>query len=145
MVIAFAARVSTKDEDALFRPTQVIREAAKVVAAAHALPAHWLNDAAKEFISARHDTTAEGLPQFPHLRLVMPTPEYLLAMKCMASRIGLGVGDTDDVAAIVFLIRHLKLQNAEAVMNIVTAYYPPTQIPVKTQFLVEGLFAEGRV
>ena len=36
----------------------------------------------------RHETTAAGLPQFAHLRLTMPVPEYLLAMKCMAARIG---------------------------------------------------------
>lgn len=145
MVLAFAARVATKDVDALFHPTQVIREAAGVVAADQALPAHWLNDAAKGFVSVRHDTTTEGLPQFPHLRLVMPTPEYLLAMKCMASRIGAGVGDTDDVADIVFLIRHLKLRNAKEVMDILAAYYPPDRVPVKAQFLIEGLFAEGRI
>ena len=33
----------------------------------------------------------------------------------------------------------------EAVMDIVTAYYPPQQIPAKAQFLVESLFEEGRV
>jgi len=38
--------------------------------------------------SSRHETTAGNLPQFPHLRLTMPVPEYLLAMKCMAARIG---------------------------------------------------------
>jgi hypothetical protein len=115
------------------------------VGAAHALPEHWLNDAAKEYVSARHDLTAAGLPQFPHLRLLMPAPEYLLAMKCLASRIGSVEGGTDDVSDIAFLIRHLKLGSAAAVMDIVSAYYPANRIPVKAQFLVEGLFAEGIV
>ena len=75
----------------------------------------------------------------------MPTPEYLLAMKCMASRIGSVEGETDDVADILFLIRFMKLQSAKVVMEIVTAYYPMDKVPVKAQYLVEGLFAEGKV
>ena len=75
----------------------------------------------------------------------MPTAEYLLAMKCLASRIGAGGGEADDTADIAFLIRHLGLRSPGAVMDIVSAYYPPQQIPVKAQFLVESLFEEGRV
>jgi len=45
----------------------------------------------------------------------------------------------------VFLIRHLKLESAKDVMDIVAAYYPMGQIPVKAQYLVEGLFEEGKV
>lgn len=119
MVLAFAARPSTKDVDAIFQPTQTIRAAAQIVAQANGLPPHWLNDAAKGFLSARHETIQAGLPQFPNLRLTMPTPEYLLAMKCMASRIG--------------------------AVDVVTAYYPKDRVPVKAQYLVEGLFAEGRI
>ena len=75
----------------------------------------------------------------------MPAPEYLLAMKCMASRIGAVEGETHDVSDIVFLVRHLKLPGAKDVMDIVAAYYPKDQIPVKAQYLVEGLFEEGKV
>ena len=145
MVLAFAARPSTKDVDAIFQPTQVIREAARHVGEANQFPEHWLNDAAKGFVSARHETTPGSLPQFPHLRLTMPVPEYLLAMKCMASRIGAVEGEADDVADIIFLIRHLNLKEAKSVMDILTAYYPKDRVPVKAQYLVEGLFAEGKI
>jgi len=145
MVLAFAARPSTKDVDAIFQPTQAIREIALAVAEANGLEENWLNDAAKGFISARHQTVSGNLPQFPNLRLTMPTPEYLLAMKCMASRIGAVQAEADDVNDIIFLIRHLKLKKSEAVMDIVTAYYPQNKIPVKAQYLVEGLFAEGKI
>jgi hypothetical protein len=145
MVLAFAARPSTKDVDAIFQPTQVVRAAAQVVGQANDFPAHWLNDAAKGFASARHETTHAGLPQFPNLRLTMPTPEYLLAMKCMAARIGAVEGEADDVSDIVFMIRRLKLKSAPEVMDIVAAYYPKDKVPVKAQYLVEGLFAEGMI
>ena len=145
MVLAFNARVATKDVDALFRPTQTIREVARLVAEDLHLPESWLNDGVKGYISTRHETMAGSLPQFPHLRLTMPVPEYLLAMKCMAARIGAGANEPSDVADITFLIRHLKLRSAQEVLDLVAQYYPASRIPVKTQYLVEGLFEEGKI
>ncbi|EEF58942.1 DUF6036 family nucleotidyltransferase [Pedosphaera parvula] len=145
MVLAFSARVATKDVDAIFQPTQILREAAARVAEANQLPLDWLNDGVKDFVSAQHKTIQGNLPQFPNLRLVMPTPEYLLAMKCMASRIDTLQKDGGDVRDIIFLIRHLNLSSAAAVMNIISSYYPPNQIPVKAQYLVESLFEEERI
>lgn len=145
MVLAFTARLTTKDVDALFHPTQTIRELARRIADEQHLPADWLNDGVKGFVSARHDTIAGNLPQFPHLRLTMPVPEYLLAMKCMAARIGGTTGESSDVADITFLIHHLKLKSAQEVLDLVGQYYPENRVAVKTQYLVEGLFAEGKI
>src|SRR5688572_26347380 len=119
MVLAFTARLTTKDVDALFQPTQTIRELARRIAIEQHLPANWLHDGVKGFVSGRHETTAGSLPQFPHLRLTMPVPEYLLAMKCMSARIG-GTGDEpSDVADIRFLIGHLALKSSRAVSDLV--------------------------
>jgi hypothetical protein len=140
MVLAFNARLATKDIDAVFQPAALVRDLARQVGEATGLPANWLNDGVKGYLSVRHEVVAGPLPQFDHLRLTMPTAEYLLAMKCLASRIGAGAGEADDTADIAFLIKHLDLRSPGAVMDIVTAYYPPQQIPVKAQFLVESLF-----
>jgi hypothetical protein len=145
MVLAFTARLSTKDVDALFQPSPMIRDLARRIGDEQQLPADWLNDGVKGYVSARHETTAGNLPQFPHLRLTMPVPEYLLAMKCMAARLGGTTGESSDVADIVLLIRRLQLKSAQAVLEIVGQYYPANRIPVKTQYLVEGLFEEGRI
>jgi hypothetical protein len=145
MVLAFTARLTTKDVDALFQPTQLIRELAQKIGGEQHLPTSWLNDGVKGFVSARHETTAGNLPQFPHLRLTMPVPEYLLAMKCMAARIGGTTDEPSDVSDIIFLIRHLKLKSAKEVLDLVGQYYPASRIPVKTQYLVEGLFEEGKI
>jgi hypothetical protein len=145
MVLAFAARLSTKDVDAIFHPSQIIREVACSVGQANGFPEHWLNDAAKGFVSSRHEVIEGSLPQFSNLRLTMPTPQYLLAMKCIASRISGVEEESHDVSDIIFLIRHLKLKTAEDVMEIVTAYYPQDKVPVKAKYLVEGLFEEGKV
>jgi hypothetical protein len=145
MVLAFMARLATKDVDAMFQPVQKIRELAARVAEDQQIPLNWLNDGVKGFVSARHQTTTGNLPQFPHLRLTMPVPEYLLAMKCMAARIGSTKDEPSDVADIIHLIRHLKLKSAAETLDLVGQYYPVNRIPVKTQYLVEGLFSEGKI
>lgn len=145
MVLAFAARPSTKDVDAIFQPAQMIRNLAENIGEANQLPKGWLNDGVKGFLSVKHTVIQGNLPQFPNLRLTMPAPEYLLAMKCMASRINTGETGVGDVPDIVFLIRRLNLKTAQAVMDIVAEYYPANQIPVKAQYLVESLFEEGKI
>ena len=145
MVLAFTARVSTKDVDAVFQPTKIIREVASQLAASMSLPDNWLNDGVKGFVSARHETTAGNLPQFSNLRLAMPVPEYLLAMKCMASRIGGTSDEPSDVSDIIFLIRHLELKSAAEVLDLVGLYYPASRTPARTQYLIEGLFDEGKI
>jgi len=145
MVLAFNARLSTKDVDAIFHPTTLTRELVRRIGEERQLPPDWLNDGVKGFVSARHETTVGNLPQFPHLRLTMPVPEYLLAMKCMAARVGSTGGEGSDIPDIVFLIRHLGLKNARAVLDLVGQYYPENRIPMRAQYLVEGLFEEGTI
>src|SRR5262249_54359698 len=106
MILAFTARLTTKDVDAVFQPTQTIRELANRIADEQHLPANWLNDGVKGYLSERHETTTGNLPQFAHLRMTMPVPEYLLAMKCMAARIGGARDEPSDVSDVIFLSRH---------------------------------------
>ena len=141
MVLAFKARARTKDVHAIFHPPQAIREAARLVQAEMNLPEGWLNDGAKAFVSARHETIEGDLPQFPHLRLTAPTAEYLLAMKCMASRIQAGPEDQGDVADIAILIRHLGLADSDQVLSVVARYSAEERIPARARYLVEDLFA----
>ena len=145
MVLVFTTRLATKDVDAIFEPAQLVRNASEKVALQQNLPSNWLNDGVKGFISAQHETTIGNLPQFAHLRLSMPVPEYLLAMKCMASRIGATASEQSDVPDIVFLLRNLGIRSAREALDIVARYYPANRISVKTQYLLEGLFDEGQV
>ena len=64
-------------------------------------------------------------------------------MKCMASRIAAPAGETSDLADIRYLIRHLRLKSAKAVLDLVAKYYPVERIPVRTQYVIEGLFEKG--
>jgi hypothetical protein len=140
MVLAFKSRPSTKDVDAIFEPASLVRELARRVAREQGLPDDWLNDGAKGFVSARHETRGDDLPQFEGLRLTAPTPEYMLAMKCMAARIGAGLDAPGDVGDIAFLISRLRLTSASEALAIVARYYPEERIPPRAVYLLEDLF-----
>ena len=144
MVLAFNARASTKDVDAVFEPASIVREIASEVEREHDLPEGWLNDAAKGFLSERHDVIEGDLPQFAGLRITAPTAEYLFAMKCMASRIGLAATDPSDVHDLRFLIAHMKLHTVDEALDIVARYYPAERVPARAAYLLEELFAEER-
>ena len=74
MVLAFQARPSTKDVDAIFQPAPLVRTLARQIAQERDLPEDWLNDGVKGFISTRHDTGTQDLPEFDGLRVTAPTP-----------------------------------------------------------------------
>lgn len=141
MMIAFQARPNTKDVDAIFHPTQIIRELAGLVADELNLPADWLNDGAKGYVSAAHEATSRDLPQFGNLRVLAPTPEYMFAMKCMAARLAHGE-ERGDMQDITLLARKLQLSSVSEALAIVAKYYPESQIPVRTQYLLEDVFAQ---
>ena len=144
MVLAFKARASTKDVDAIFAPASVVREAAAQVAAELDLPEHWLNDGAKGFVSARHEAVGGDLPQFQTLRLTAPTPEYMLAMKCFAARLSAGPSEKGDEEDIRFLLKKLGLTTVDQALEILGRYYPPERIPARTQYLLEDIFTDLR-
>jgi hypothetical protein len=136
MCLAFDARPSTRDLDALFRPAPVIRRAAARVAARAGVPEDWLNDAVKGYLSPRGDFDA--YLELPHLRVFVARPEYLLAMKCASMRLGEEFHDLDDVR---YLLRYLNIVTVEAALSIVTRYFSEQQLPPKSRLALEELLA----
>ncbi len=140
MCLAYAARASTQDVDAVFRPPAEVRDAARRVAKRARVPPEWLNDAVKGFMSAR----AEFVPflELDHLRVMVAQPQYLLAMKCLSYRIGAEFHDEDDIR---FLLRLLELRSYAETVAVISKYYPVEQFPQKTLYaLAELLPAEGQ-
>jgi Nucleotidyltransferase of unknown function (DUF6036) len=132
MCLVFDARPSTKDVDAVFRPAQEIRRAAESVAEAHGLRKNWLNDAVKGFVVPH---TQRVLFDFPNLKVYVPEPDYMLAMKTLASRV-----DETDRGDVELLIKLLGLKTPDEVFAILEKYYPRQQVKPATQFFVEELF-----
>lgn len=136
MALVFDARQSTRDVDATMRPKRELAEAASDVAEEFDLPLHWLNDGVKGFVSPEGQLTEEGVPQFSHLRILRPTAEYLLAMKCLAARSDI-FDDSQDRGDVLALLRHLNLKDAASILAIVQQFYPESQLSVKTRYFVE--------
>src|SRR5450631_4302555 len=91
-----------------------LREAAERVGKREGLSDGWLNDAVKGFFSqtGRFEVYAE----MSHLRIFSPHPEYLLAMKCLAMRLGEEFQDRNDVAFLLKLLNISRLQDAQTVL-----------------------------
>ncbi|MBY0398701.1 hypothetical protein K2X89_00260 [Myxococcota bacterium] len=136
MCLAYDARPATQDVDAVFRPVRQLREAAARVAERAGVSNAWLNDGVKGFMSDR----AEFAPflEFSHLRVLVAQPEYLLAMKCIAMRIGAEFHDEDDVR---FLLRWLNVESVEQTTRIIERFYPLERIPQKTLYALAEILA----
>jgi hypothetical protein len=83
IAIAFDARRSTRDIDAVFEPKAAIYAAAERVAERRGLPAGWLNDGVKGFL-AGPDPCAAPVLERPGLRVLVASPRILLALKVVA-------------------------------------------------------------
>lgn len=139
MCLVLDARESTRDVDGFFRPTKLVREAARRVAATAGVPATWLNDAVKGFLSPRG--SFEPYLELPHLEVFVAQPDYLLAMKCAALRLGEGFHDLEDVR---FLLRYLDISTVEEALEVVTRYFDEEQLRPKTRLALEELLARAR-
>jgi hypothetical protein len=65
-------------------------------------------------------------------------PEYLLAMKCLALRIGPEFHDEDDIR---YLLRHLDITSYEQAVATITRFYPLERFPQKTLYALEELLS----
>lgn len=132
MCLVFNAREQTKDVDAIFHPKAKVYGFAKKVALEQNLPQDWLNDSAKAYVNAQIEQTE--FINMSNLKIFTPSARYMLAMKCLASRVG-----TKDEADIEFLIKYLKLTSVHDVLSILTSFYDPKLIQPKTQYMIEEI------
>jgi hypothetical protein len=138
MCLVFEARESTKDLNAFFKPLRIMRKAAARIAADLGLDDDWLNDAVKGYLSTKGDF--DEYLELPNLTVLTATPEYLLAMKCLAMRLGEDFQDEQDVR---FLLRYLNIRRYEAAVEVVARYYPMERVPQKTLNALEEMLGEG--
>jgi hypothetical protein len=135
MILAFNARSSTKDVDAIFRPKKEIYAISKEIADKHHMSEGWLNDSVKGFITS--DSFKQNLfIRYSNLSVYTPEPQYLLAMKCMSMRIGAESSDIDDIKT---LLKYLKIKKAEDVFSLIEKYYPQNKIPQKTFYAIDEI------
>ena len=133
MALAFDARRTTRDVDAVFEPKSEIYDASAEVAQRLDLPDDWLNDAVKGFVPG---TDPDAVPIFarPGLTVSAASARFLLAMKLRAARAEQDVGD------IRFLVDLLGLRTAAEILRIATDRFGSEELPPRARFLVEEIF-----
>lgn len=131
VALAYNARRSTKDVDAVFEPKLEIYDAAGAVADRRGLPAGWLNDAVKGFL-AGDDPHAQPVLELPGLRCLSASPRALLALKVLAHRAG---EDEDDVR---LLASELGLTTATEVLEVAERVYGD-RLAAGARFFVQQL------
>lgn len=141
MVLAFDARESTRDVDAIFVPKVHVLSCAAIVGEEFDLRFDWLNDGVKGFISDRAEVTSDGMPKFENLRIMRPTTEYLLAMKCLSSRVE-DFAHQGDKADVITLLRKLGMTDSFTVCDLVARYYKESLLHPKVRFFIEETVAE---
>ena len=76
-----------------------------------------------------------------NLKVFCARPEYLLAMKCLAMRIGEEFRDLEDVR---YLLRNLGVESYEEACGTIARYYPLERFPQKTLYALEELLTSDR-
>ncbi len=132
MCLVYDARPSTKDVDAIFKPVSEIRILIQLIAERNGLPSDWLNDGLKGFLVSHPQRI---LLDLSCLKVFVPEPDYMLAMKAMSAR-----ADTYDQTDVRILIDVLGLKDPAEVFAILEKYYPHHQIKPATQYFIEEIF-----
>lgn len=135
IALAYSARRSTRDIDAVFEPKMVIYQVAGELADELGLPAGWLNDAVKGFL-AGDDPLAAPVLDIPGLRCLVASPGMLLALKVLAHRVG------EDEADVRLLAATSGLHSAPEVLGVAEQVFGD-RLPVAARFFVEEVFAPG--
>jgi predicted nucleotidyltransferase len=135
MALAYDARRSTRDIDAVFQPHGVVLDEAKAVADELGLPQWWLNEQASAYVAPGGDTNAPRVFDHPGLRVSAASPEHLLAMKVLAAR----RRDAEDIR---FLVKHLNLTTVEEVLGLCAEVFPDEEVPARARLVLEDAFGD---
>jgi hypothetical protein len=143
MLLAYAARATTKDVDAIVRPADVGARLARRVAEVLSLHESWLNDDVKRHVSDLGTFAPLEIDQLEataqrHLRIARPSASYLLAMKCLACRSPLPgqAGDREDLR---FLVRKMNLKTVAEVEAHLERFYPTEALTSEARAFIESV------
>jgi hypothetical protein len=139
LAVAYDAMRATRDLDAVFIPTDVVRQAATAVAQHRGLAEDWLNDAVKGFLPGP-DPDAQRFYSSDSLIVDVASPRYLLAMKLFAMKLFamklFAARAEIDAEDIILLYRQLGFTTVDEGLDLVEQAYPGRPIPAKVKFLL---------
>jgi hypothetical protein len=119
MILAYGSRETTKDVDAIVQPSEIGQRLAKEVAQDLGLDESWLNDDVRKFVSWEGTFAPLQIEELEaaakrHLKITRASAIYLLAMKCLASRLPLP-GYRADVDDIQFLFKKMEIRTMDQI------------------------------
>jgi hypothetical protein len=148
LLLASNFRIATQDVDAVVEGDQgTVARWAEEVARTRNWPRDWLNDGVRTYLSPQvdglraHHALFRAYPseQEPGLRVFVPSPEYMLAMKLMAMRLD-PAGDKSDLADILNLLDIVGLQTPEDVLDFAASFYPEAHISGRLRLGIRALW-----
>lgn len=154
LVLASNFRVASEDVDIneISNPwPDWLNKAVEKIAAKNGWDSTWLNDAIQFHLSpaaTAADHVAYG--SYPQggdregqrigLKVFIPTPEYMLALKLKACRFG-GTGQKSDLDDIVNLLKALEVGSPQQAIQIMGKFFPKSAAePQKQEFLLKQIW-----
>lgn len=140
--LVYGSRDSTKDIDALIRPTDLGRRLARQVAREQGLPEDWINADVAQFLSeqeAKRPLPAETFG--PGISVTVPTAAYLLALKLRACRPALP-GYPGDEPDIRFLLGKIKPASPTEVEALFGRFFPHDVLSEQAEDIIDAALAE---
>jgi hypothetical protein len=148
LMLALNFRVSTQDVDAVVEGDQeTVTRLAEDIDRVRNWPNEWLNDGVRTYLSPqvnglheRHSLfRAYPSEQRPGLRVFVPSPEYLLAMKLMSMRID-PAGNKSDVADILNFLDIVGFTIEKEVIDFAASFYPEAKLSPRLRLSIRTLW-----
>jgi len=144
MLLQFGTRAATRDIDFthLEGEAKTLHQVANQVGARHGMPEGWFNDSVRMFTSDRPDLLPYG--DFPAggragLRVMLPSPRYILAMKLMAMRSPL---ETNDMRDVWDLLDECNIKTADEAAGWFSHFYGGDKMPPDKEAKLRDLVAD---
>jgi hypothetical protein len=140
--LVYGSRDSTKDVDALIRPSDIGHRLSRQVAVEQGLPGDWINADVAQFLSEHEAKRTLPLETFgPGLSVTVPTAAYLLSLKLRACRPPLP-GYPGDAPDIRFLLGKLKPASLAEVEGLFGRFFPHDTLTNRAREIVETTLAD---
>lgn len=134
IALAYSPDRAKRDVDAVFEPKMRVNEEAKRMVEDLGLPGDWLDDGVKELVPDFGDDGQQTMTTSEGIHVVIPSPEYLFAMKAVAARIGI-----DDVD-LRLLADRIGVTTADQAYQLVERFYRVERISPKAGFFIQAMF-----
>lgn len=142
MILAYDARMVSKDVDVIIHPSEEGLALAKQVGEELGLHGDWLNNDVRYFVSEHKDKDSRRSLELPiettGLKIEVPTARYLLAMKARACREPIP-GASVDASDLRFLIRKMGISEISEIESLLKTYFPEDPLLPRKRSMIERI------